>query len=235
MDAGRLLQLAKERREAEERKPLEQRRREYRDEHEARWLESEEGKLCQEFYRAYTAYKDYLQEHCREWRRGNETGLEFTEHQIHEEMGRKVGEYKAGREETDRANLEKAKQAARCTHRRLNGSYCGSPRMKDSQYCYAHDRFMAVRTQDLELPPLEDANAIVLSLTKGLQAMMKGLQAMMKGLQAMMKGQMDLKSAGMYFYGLQIVASVMGRVNFGQDEEANLPRRHGGTEKSKNL
>jgi hypothetical protein len=211
MDAGRLLQLAKERREAEEKKPLEQRRREYREEHEARWLESEDGKLCQEFYRAYMAYKTYLQEHCREWRRGNDTELEFTEHQIYEEMTRKVGEYKAGREETDRNNLEKARQAARCTHRRLNGSYCGSPRMKDSQFCYAHDRFMAVRTQDMELPPLEDANAIVLSLTKGLQAMMKG--------------QMDLKSAGMYFYGLQIVASVMGRVNFGQNDEDDLPQR----------
>jgi len=35
----------------------------------------------------------------------------------------------------------------------------------------------------------------------------------------MMKGQMDLKSAGMYFYGLQIVASVMGRVNFGRPDE----------------
>jgi hypothetical protein len=35
----------------------------------------------------------------------------------------------------------------------------------------------------------------------------------------MMKGQMDLKSAGMYFYGMQIVASVMGRLKFGEAEE----------------
>jgi len=42
---------------------------------------------------------------------------------------------------------------------------------------------------------------------------------MTKGLQAMMKGQMDLKSAGMYFYGMQILASVMGRVRFGKPEE----------------
>jgi hypothetical protein len=70
---------------------------------------------------------------------------------------------------------------------------------------YGHERLMAARTQDLELPPLEDANAIVLSLTKGLNAMMKG--------------QMDLKSAGMFFYGMQIVASVMGRVRFGEPEE----------------
>src|ERR1700749_3546722 len=109
MSTDGVFQLAKERREAEERKPLEQRRREYREEHEARWLESEEGNLCQEFHRAYIAYKNYLQEHRREWRRGNETELEFTEHQAYEEMTLKMSEYKAGREETDRANLEKAK------------------------------------------------------------------------------------------------------------------------------
>ena len=63
----------------------------------------------------------------------------------------------------------------------------------------------ALNAQDLELPPLEDANAIVLGLTKGLQAMIKG--------------QMDLKSAGMYFYGMQIVASVMSRVKFGEAKE----------------
>jgi hypothetical protein len=84
--------------------------------------------------------------------------------------------------------------------------------MKGSKYCYGHDRLLAARTQDMELPPLEDANAIVLSLTKGLNAMMKG--------------QMDLKSAGMFFYGMQIVASVMGRVRFGEPEENT---HHGGT------
>jgi hypothetical protein len=44
-----------------------------------------------------------------------------------------------------------------------------------------------------------------------------------KGLNAMMKGQMDLKSAGMFFYGMQIVASVMGRVRFGEPEQPEEP------------
>lgn len=205
MNLDGLFKLAKERAEAEAAKPLQQRRREYREEHVARWETSEEGKLCLEFYRAYTAYKEHLRMHMRDWRSGNDTPLEFEEHQVFEEMARAMGEYQKQREETDRRNLEKAKLAARCTHRRLNGQYCGSPRMKGSKFCYAHERLMAARTQDLELPLLEDANAIVLGLTKGLQAMMKG--------------QMDLKSAGMYFYGMQIVASVMGRVRFGEAEE----------------
>ena len=90
------------------------------------------------------------------------------------EMVRTMAEYQKQREETDKRNLEKAKLAARCTHRRAGGQYCGSPRMKGSKYCYGHDRLMAARTQDLELPPLEDANALMLSLTKGLHAMLKG-------------------------------------------------------------
>jgi hypothetical protein len=199
------LKIAKQRAEEEAAKPLEQRRKEYREKHIANWETSDEGKLCLEFYRAYTAYKEHLREHCRHWREGNDTPLEFEEHQAYAEMARAMGEYQKQREETDRRNLEKAKLAARCTHRRAGGDYCGSPRMKGSKYCYGHDRLMAARTQDLELPPLEDANSIVLSLTKALHAMMKG--------------QMDLKSAGMFFYGMQILASVMGRVRFGEPEE----------------
>ena len=205
MSLDALFKLAKQRAAEEEAKPLEQRRREYREKHVARWETSEEGKLCLEFYRAYTAYKEHLRAHMRDWREGNETPLEFEEHQVFAEMARTMAEYQKQREETDKRNLEKAKLAARCTHRRAGGQYCGSPRMKGSKYCYAHDRLMAARTQDMELPPLEDANAVVLGLTKGLQAMMKG--------------QMDLKSAGMYFYAMQIVASVMGRVRFGESEE----------------
>jgi len=205
MSLDALFKLAKQREEEEKAKPLEQRWREYREKHVARWETSEEGKLCLEFYRAYTAYKEYLREHSREWRQGNETPLEFEEHQVFQEMARTMAEYQKQREEKDKRNLEKAKLAARCAHRRAGGEYCGSPRMKGSKYCYGHDRLMAARTQDLELPPLEDANSIVLSLTKALHAMMKG--------------QMDLKSAGMFFYGMQILASVMGRVRFGAPEE----------------
>jgi hypothetical protein len=204
MSVDALLRLAKARAEAEEAKPLEQRRREYRESHLEQWESSEEGRLCLEFYKAYTAYKEYLRMHMRDWRPGNGTPLEFEEHQVFEEMARTMGEYQKQRDETDRRNLEKARLAARCGHRRLNGQYCGSPRMRGSKYCYAHERLMAAHTQDMELPPLEDANALVLGLTKGLQAMMKG--------------QMDLKSAGMYFYGMQILASVMGRVRFGEAE-----------------
>src|SRR5579859_6685667 len=133
MSLDALFKLAKQREEEEKAKPLEQRRREYREKHGARWETSEEGKLCLEFYRAYTAYKEHLREHSRDWREGNDTPLEFEEHQAFQEMARRMAEYQKQREETDKRNLEKAKLAARCTHRRACGDYCGSPRMKRQQ------------------------------------------------------------------------------------------------------
>ena len=77
-----LFKVGKEREEAEAAKPLEQREREYREKHEAEWSANEEGRLCREFYKAYTAYRDYLERHSRRWREGNEKELDFTEHQL---------------------------------------------------------------------------------------------------------------------------------------------------------
>ena len=123
MSLDALFNLAKQRTAEEEAKPLEQRRREYREKCGAQWESSEEGKLCLEFYRAYTAYKEHLRAHSRHWREGNDTPLEFEEHQAFQEMARAMAEYAKQREETDKRNLEKAKLAARCTHRRAGGEY----------------------------------------------------------------------------------------------------------------
>src|SRR5206468_285296 len=118
MSLDALFNLAKQRAAEEEAKPLEQRRREYREKRGAQWESSEEGKLCLEFYRAYTAYKEHLQEHSRDWREGNDTPLEFEEHQIYDEIVRRMAEYETHREESDKKNLEKARLAAPCTQRR---------------------------------------------------------------------------------------------------------------------
>src|SRR5438270_7888707 len=130
MDLDRVFQLARQREAEEAAKPLEQRRQEYRKKNEKAWAASEEGRLCQEFYRAYTGYRDFLKEHSRGWREGNGNPLDFTEHQAYEALAKALGEYQQEREETDRRNLQRAKLAARCTHRRLNGKTCGSPRMR---------------------------------------------------------------------------------------------------------
>jgi hypothetical protein len=104
----RLLQIAKEREQAEAAKPLEQRKREYREEHEAKWLATEEGRLCKEFARAFQAYKDYLAQRMRDWRPGNGEDRDFDEHQLFEEMIRRSIKVKRECEESDRRNLERA-------------------------------------------------------------------------------------------------------------------------------
>jgi hypothetical protein len=96
MSLDALFKLAEERAAEEEAKPLEQRRREYRQKHGAYWETSEEGKLCLEFYRAYTAYKQYLEENSRDWREGNDTPLEFEEHQVYDEIVRTMGTAEGG-------------------------------------------------------------------------------------------------------------------------------------------
>jgi hypothetical protein len=100
MNIDALLKLARDREEAELAKPLEQRRREYRENHLAQWENSEEGRLCLEFYKAYMAYKEHLRAHMRDWSPDNNTPLEFEEHQVFEEMARAMGEYQKRREET---------------------------------------------------------------------------------------------------------------------------------------
>src|SRR5260221_14230387 len=132
--------LGRRRAEEEAAKPLEQRRREYRDKNEAAWATSEEGKLCQEFFRAYTEYRAYLSQHSRQWREGNDNELEFTEHQAYESLAKALGDYQRQRDETDRRNLERAQVAARSMDGRGGGEGCGSCRLLARQYGYAEDR-----------------------------------------------------------------------------------------------
>ena len=161
-----VLKIAKEREEAEAAKPLEQREREYREKHEEEWSASEEGRLCREFYKAYTAYRDYLKRHMRRWREGNEKELDFTEHQLFKEALKRMEEYQQERGERDRKNLEKAQQAARCEHVFLNGDRCGSPKMKDHTLCYMHAKNEEAKAVKLDLGPMEDPDSIQVAIKK---------------------------------------------------------------------
>ena len=161
-----LLKLAKEREEAEAAKPLEQREREYREKNEAEWSASEEGRLCREFYRAYTAYRDYLKRHRRQWREGNDKEVDFTEHQLFQQAVKRMEEYQQERGERDRRNLEKAQQAARCEHMFLNGDQCGSPKMKDHTLCYMHAKNEEAKAVKLDLGPMEDPDSIQVAIKK---------------------------------------------------------------------
>ena len=101
--------------------------------------------------------------------------------------------------------LKKAELAPRCGYIKVNGSACGSPRMKGKELCYAHDRWAAVRPQKIDLPPMEDANSIQV-----------GLMHVARGL---LDGQLEPKTAGLILRCLQIASSNVDNTNFWVEEE----------------
>jgi hypothetical protein len=117
-----------------------------------RWAEGKAGQLCEQLYRAYTEYKEYLERNYRASRDAD--CVETVSQQLYLRL---------------RKNLDKAHQSERCAHVKPNGRRCGSPRMKEGQLCYVHARMAEVKSQKLGLPSLEDANGVQLAIMKLMQ------------------------------------------------------------------
>jgi hypothetical protein len=88
------------------------------------------------------------------------------------------------------ALLDLAKQAPRCEHVFTDGRCCKAPRVKKGKLCYAHTLMEEKRPLELNLPPLEDANSVMLWL--------------MDVLRGLAEGRISEKTAGLMFYGLQL-------------------------------
>jgi hypothetical protein len=88
------------------------------------------------------------------------------------------------------ALLDLAKQAPRCEHVFSDGRCCKAPRVKKGKLCYAHTLMEEKRPLELNLPPLEDANAVMLWL--------------MDVLRGLAEGRMSEKTAGIMLYCLQL-------------------------------
>ena len=71
-----------------------------------------------------------------------------------------------------------------------DGRCCKAPRVKKGKLCYAHTLMEEKRPLELNLPPLEDANAVMLWL--------------MDVLRGLAEGRLTEKTAGLMFYGLQL-------------------------------
>jgi hypothetical protein len=99
----------------------------------------------------------------------------------------------------------------RCEHVKINGTQCGSPALKRNHFCYFHKRWQETRIvlnanrarrgrAALDLPVLEDANSIQVSL--------------MQIMRLILSGQMDTRTAGLLLYALQTASSNLSRINF---------------------
>jgi hypothetical protein len=131
-----------------------------------------------------------------------------------------------------RQNLERADQAPRCQKIKADGTGCGSPKMKNHIYCYAHYQMLEARAEKLVLPALEDANAIQM--------------AVMLVQRALIDDEITEKRAGLLLYSLQIAATNVDKTTFGQaaheelvtemeDEEELLGRHEQAMEKQKKV
>jgi hypothetical protein len=105
----------------------------------------------------------------------------------------------------------------RCQHLKLNGTQCGSPALRRKRRCYFHEaiRFeqkrIAADTSTkccFELPLLEDANAVQLSL--------------MRVIQWLASGQMEPKIAGLMLYALQTASCNLRNVSFEAEKPTDV-------------
>jgi hypothetical protein len=109
------------------------------------------------------------------------------------------------------ALLDLAKQAPRCEHVFTDGRCCKAPRVKKGKLCYAHTLMEEKRPLELNLPPLEDANAVMLWL--------------MDVLRGLAEGRISEKTAGLMFYGLQLAMVNARFTTFSETNHAEMVRK----------
>jgi hypothetical protein len=102
----------------------------------------------------------------------------------------------------------------RCQHIKVNGTQCGCPALRRNKLCYFHKRHHEERIElnahrakearrrsiTIDLPVLEDANSIQVSL--------------MQIMRLVAGGRIELKAAGLLLYALQTASSNLSRTSF---------------------
>ncbi len=108
---------------------------------------------------------------------------------------------------------------APCQHIKKNGSQCGSPALRNQQFCYFHDRCRPL-IQDASgsalyppapffLPRLDDANSIQ--------------RALAKVCQNLLHRRLDPKKAGVLLYAIQLASSNLHRPNKNKSQKKSAP------------
>jgi hypothetical protein len=109
------------------------------------------------------------------------------------------------------ALLDLAKQAPRCEHVFTDGRCCKAPRVKKGKLCYAHTLMEEKCPLELNLPPLEDANAVMLWL--------------MDVLRGLAEGRTTEKTAGIMLYGFQLAMVNARFTTFHDTKHAEMVRK----------
>ena len=139
-------------------------------------------------------------------------------HNLNERLRKKLGvppewateDEKIAFHEKQLALLKKADDAPRCEHVRADGTQCQGPKLRSGKKCYAHAQMEAARPQTLRLPPLEDANSVVLAVMEIQRALLDGL--------------ISQKTAGLLLYSVQIGAWAVRHATFRETEPGEMVR-----------
>jgi hypothetical protein len=156
------------------------------------WDQTQQGRLCIAFYKAFMDYKKFMEEHP--YLRAPDGGkVEYDEHKLFQTGFRLVEDHWREREEASRRNLEKAQRAARCQHVHMSGKQCGAPRVKGKKLCHMHERMGQIQpAAAFDLGPMEDPDSIQLGIRK--------LQS------AIIEGKLDYRQVGQLAYTIQLAA-----------------------------
>ena len=174
--------------------------------------EDEIQRRINEVGEAFRACREFIEQHPEV--HYNVKDAQAREHQLYQKL---------------RQNLDRADTAPRCEKVREDGTVCGSPQMKGYRYCYAHERMLEMRSGRLELPALEDANAVQM--------------AIMRVQKALIDDEISEKKAGLLLYSLQVASSNLKHTTFTDAKkevvrempEAAVSTQHSALSKGNNL
>jgi hypothetical protein len=110
-------------------------------------------------------------------------------------------------------------EAPRCQHIKTNGTQCGSPALKDNQFCYYHQQCRTVTfnyrgmyrdysASEVHLPAFEDVHSIQFTLRQVTELILRH--------------KIDLKEAGLILYALQIASSNLKRLELDEPEPEDV-------------
>jgi hypothetical protein len=162
-------------------------------------IQEESNRLSRQLGAAYAALKGHLRRH------------EGTSQQVADDRAQDQHIYQKLRQ-----NLERADEAPRCGTVREDGTWCRSPRLKNSVHCYAHYRMKQAEAATLQLAAVADPNAIQM--------------AIMQVQKWLIDDEISEKKAGLLLYSLQLAATNVGKTTFGQAKDEDLAEEVGEVE-----